>query len=281
VFAASGSFTIEQAALSVTRTGTGGGSVTSSPAGIDCGTTCTADFATGQTVTLTATPNEASAFGGWTGACTGTGSCVLSMTETKSVSARFDTTPLTVTKSGNGTGTVVSAPAGIDCGTTCVASFPDTATVALHNSAKEVGDMARLFLQEFSDSSMRDGALIVRNFTDATRTCANGKSAESGEIAQNRIDYRITSSSLGAANVSIDFGGICAFRAKPGDACARVPASWTSVRLTPGGVTPAGGTERVNGTDQVTAIYLRDQRKWGLCESDFDGALGLRSSFIR
>ena len=156
-----------------------------------------------------------------------------------------------------------------------------TATVALHNSVKEVGDMARVFLQEFSDSSMRDSALIVRNFTEATKTCANGKSAESGEIAQNRIDYRITSSSLGTPNVSIDFGGICAFRAKPGDACARVPAAWTSIRLTPGGVTPVNGTERVNGTDQVTAIYLRDQHKWGLCESDFDGARGLRTSFIR
>jgi hypothetical protein len=156
-----------------------------------------------------------------------------------------------------------------------------TATLMLHNSAREVGDMARLFLLEFSDSNMRDSAIILRNFTDATRTCANGKSAESAEITQNRIDYRITSYALGADNVSIDFGAICSFRSKPGDACARVPASWTSTRLTPGGITPVGGVERVSGTGQVTAIYLGDQRIWALCESDFDGALLPRSTFIR
>jgi len=156
-----------------------------------------------------------------------------------------------------------------------------TATIALHDSAREVGDMARLFLQEFSDSNVRNGASIVRNFTDATRTCADGKSAEAGEINQNRIDYRITAASLGAANVTVDFGGRCAFRNKPGDACARVPASWTSTRLTTGGAVPVGGTERVAGTDQVTAIYVASQQKWGLCESDFDGVLLLKSTFIR
>jgi hypothetical protein len=156
-----------------------------------------------------------------------------------------------------------------------------TATIALHDSLKEVGDMARQFLLEFSDSSMRDSALIVRNFTDATKTCADGKAAESSEITRNRVDYRITSASIGNGNVTIDFGGRCAFRNKPGDACARVPVAWTSTRLTSGGATPVGGTERVAGAGQVTAVYLPTQGKWGLCESDFDGVLLLRSTFIR
>ncbi len=73
--------------LSVTRSGTGGGTV--SGAGIDCGSTCSASYASGTTVTLTATPAAGSTFGGWSGACTGTGSCVVTMTAARSVTAAF------------------------------------------------------------------------------------------------------------------------------------------------------------------------------------------------
>src|SRR5258708_1795933 len=66
-----------------------GGKVTSSPAGIDCGATCSASFNSGTPVTLTATPASGSVFQGWGGACTGTGACGLIMDAGKSVSATF------------------------------------------------------------------------------------------------------------------------------------------------------------------------------------------------
>lgn len=158
-----------------------------------------------------------------------------------------------------------------------------TTEVALHNSAKEVGDMARQFLLDFSDSSLRDVPQIMRNFSDDTKTCRDGKEAEASQVAQNRIDYRITQFSVGAPVVTLDFDGRCPFRSRAADACAQVPVSWTSVRLTTGppGTTPVGAIERVSGTDQVTAIYIRNQRRWGLCESDFDGIQRLGSTFIR
>jgi hypothetical protein len=59
--------------LTVTTTGTGAGTVTSSPAGIDCGVDCSEAYTTGTVVTLTATPGGSSTFTGWSGACTGTG----------------------------------------------------------------------------------------------------------------------------------------------------------------------------------------------------------------
>jgi List-Bact-rpt repeat protein len=75
--------------FSVSRAGTGTGTVTSSPAGIDCGSTCSSSFTLGNTVTLTATPDAFSTFAGWSDACTGAGSCVVTMDAARSVTATF------------------------------------------------------------------------------------------------------------------------------------------------------------------------------------------------
>jgi hypothetical protein len=75
--------------LTVALHGSGGGVVTSNPAGIDCGTTCQAQFASGTQVTLTAAPDATSLFDGWGGACSGTGGCAVAMSQAQSVAARF------------------------------------------------------------------------------------------------------------------------------------------------------------------------------------------------
>lgn len=59
--------TINARMLTVTKTGTGSGTVTSNPAGINCGATCVAGFPDGTVVTLTATPDAGSKFDGWSG----------------------------------------------------------------------------------------------------------------------------------------------------------------------------------------------------------------------
>jgi uncharacterized repeat protein (TIGR03803 family) len=63
--------------VSVALAGNGNGTVTSNPAGINCGSTCSANFANGTTVTLSASPATGSAFEGWSGSCSGTGNCPL------------------------------------------------------------------------------------------------------------------------------------------------------------------------------------------------------------
>ncbi len=77
--------------LDVSRAGTGSGTVTSSPAGISCGSDCSESYASGTSVTLTASPAAGSTFAGWSGACSGTGACNVSMTEARSVTATFNT----------------------------------------------------------------------------------------------------------------------------------------------------------------------------------------------
>ncbi len=126
--------------LSVARAGTGNGAVTSSPAGIDCGTTCAADFATGALVTLAAAADDSSVFSGWSGDCSGLGDCTVTLDQARSVTATFDPRPmlLTVTLPGPGAGTVTSEPPGLSCTTTCSSFFPVDTAVTL-TAASDAG----------------------------------------------------------------------------------------------------------------------------------------------
>jgi hypothetical protein len=140
--------------LTVSKAGSGTGSVTSSPAGIDCGSDCSEDYPDGTRVTLTATPAAGSTFAGWSGACTGTGTCTVAMDASKNVSATFNTatvTSYTLTVECNFANLflcddshfssnpyVSSSPGTISCGQSggaCSATFPSgtTVTVTAHD----------------------------------------------------------------------------------------------------------------------------------------------------
>jgi alpha-tubulin suppressor-like RCC1 family protein len=105
--------------VSVTDAGSGGSRVTSAPAGISCPTTCSKDF-TESNVTLTATPGPGLVFSGWSGACSGTGGCTVSMIQDQGVVARFSAAPVNLV--GNpgfetgATGWVSSTPAKVALG---------------------------------------------------------------------------------------------------------------------------------------------------------------------
>lgn len=77
------------ASFQVTVNVSGSGTVTSSPAGIDCGQTCSATFSNGTAVSFTASPAPGSSFGGWSGACSGTNSCSLTVTASTTLGATF------------------------------------------------------------------------------------------------------------------------------------------------------------------------------------------------
>jgi hypothetical protein len=75
--------------LTLQKAGKGKGTVTSSPAGIACGSTCAHAFKHMTQVTLTAVPSSRSRFGGWSGSCAGTGPCTVTMSADRSVVATF------------------------------------------------------------------------------------------------------------------------------------------------------------------------------------------------
>jgi hypothetical protein len=79
--------------LSATVSGTGSGTVTSNPAGINCPDACEAELNEGATIEMIATPDPGSAFGGWSGACTGTGTCSIPLNAPATVDAEFVPAP--------------------------------------------------------------------------------------------------------------------------------------------------------------------------------------------
>jgi hypothetical protein len=145
-------------------------------------------------------------------------------------------------------------------------------TVSLHDSVKEVGDLARLFLLDFSDSN-KDTPTVMRNF----QPDCYGTAEETGQVADNRANFTVIQSSIGPANTTVKFGGSCAFRDKRGDACARVLSYWKSIAkrtsYNPDGSLYATAGQQVEAgpnIDQVAAMYYRDLRQWKLCDSQFD-----------
>jgi hypothetical protein len=140
-----------------------------------------------------------------------------------------------------------------------------TATVSLHNSVKEVGDMAYDFLVNFS--SQVDVNTVMRNF--APPGLCIGAAAERADVVKNQTERKILSSTIGTPGVTINFGGSCSFRAVGGDACTNTSVSWTSrvlVHTSP--IDYFGWIEETTGKDQVTALY--SNRRWYLCASDYD-----------
>ncbi|MBI3542361.1 MAG: hypothetical protein HY075_03690 [Deltaproteobacteria bacterium] len=129
--------------LAVTLDGAGQGRVVSTPAGIDCGTNCSASFVAGTEVSLKATPEAGSYFAGWDGACAGTqgDTCTLTLNDAAGASARFahvvpQQYALNV-RAADADGTtshisVSSNPSGIiNCVGDCTASFVEGTLVTL------------------------------------------------------------------------------------------------------------------------------------------------------
>src|SRR2546428_12970599 len=120
-------FDLQTFALTVSKAGTGGGTVTSTPVGITCGTSCSWSYASGTLAPLTATPAADSTFDGWSGSgCTGTGPCTVTLTAATAVTATFSaqTSPPTTTPAAPGSAPRAPAPTGTTVGTASPAPPP-------------------------------------------------------------------------------------------------------------------------------------------------------------
>jgi hypothetical protein len=136
-------------------------------------------------------------------------------------------------------------------------------TISLHDSVKEVGDMARQFLLDFSDSSI-DVTTVMRNFEPG----CYGTADETQQVSANRQKFTIVRSNIGAAAVSEPFGNsACPIpgRTQQGDACSSTPSHWESNERS------NGHLQIADGVDWVAAYYRSPIKAWKLCDSQFIG----------
>lgn len=170
----------------ITSAGTGNGAVTSSPAGINCGASCSASYNGGTVVTLTATPAAGSTFGGWSGAGCTSGSITVNADKTcTAVFSPQSAQPVTlaVSKAGTGTGTVTSSPAGLNCGNTCAASYNSGTVVAL-----TVTPSAGSTFTGWSGTGCTSGSIALTSSTNCTATFQTAMTSPATKIGVFRPD---------------------------------------------------------------------------------------------
>ena len=153
-----------------------------------------------------------------------------------------------------------------------------TRVISLHDSTREVGDMARRFLIEFSkpetNQEWRD---VMRDFDLDLKVCPDPKTVndEREQVERHYNNFVMHTYDIGAASVTINFGGRC--RTRTGDACVSVPVSWDSTDK-------RNNTRAVTkGVDYLTAMYASSESRWRLCSSDFSNSstLGGHSFYAR
>lgn len=148
-----------------------------------------------------------------------------------------------------------------------------TRIVALHDSSRELGDMARRFLIEFSKpQTNQDWRDIMRDFSFTAGVCPDLGDVENErqDVIDHYTNYFMHEYSVGAATVSFNFGARCPFRSRKGDGCITVPVRWESTNRS------TGVRSSTSGSDYIAAAYSATDRRWWLCSSDYDptGTLG-------
>jgi len=150
-----------------------------------------------------------------------------------------------------------------------------TTTIDVHDSVKEVGDMAKDFLVLFSQSSIQP-VQVVHNFLDGCGAGGTGKQDELVQVTANRANFRIMAWTVGNPEVTINFDTACAYRNRQEDSCTTVDVDWRSeckVQDPSIGCPTIGATRHDVGVDWVTARYDAATQRWWLCDSDYEGQL--------
>ena len=140
-----------------------------------------------------------------------------------------------------------------------------TQTIALHDSAKEVGDMSRRFLTEFSKpQTNQDWQDIMKDFSVSRCPQPSEVTDERDQVIAHYTNYVMQDYQIGPATVRLEFGGACAFRGSLGDACAVVPVYWNSTDKRTSLTAPT------SGLDHISAVYHTGDSRWWLCSSQYE-----------
>ncbi|HIJ81526.1 MAG TPA: DUF1566 domain-containing protein [Desulfuromonadales bacterium] len=147
--------------LNLTTSGNGSGSVATSNGSVSLnGTNGSISYTYCQTITLTATPTSGSSFAGWSGDCSGSSSCTLTMDKARNVTAKFD-------KGGNGSPTPTQTGMvgdGFDVLTTDSGTAKSLSlTASVKTGASDIGKPGKVFfvLVFMNNIFLHDGSKLV------------------------------------------------------------------------------------------------------------------------
>jgi DNA-binding beta-propeller fold protein YncE len=179
--------------LSVLLAGNESGTVTSNPAGVNCGTSCTASFATGTAVNLTASPAAGSTFSGWSSACAGAGSCNLALNSDDFVTATFGSPgdfsvepaslDLTAQRGGQVTDVITIAPLN--------GSFNAVVQLSCAVTPSPVNPSTALATCFLSPTSVTPGANSATSTLTVTTPTQSAELIPSGEAQLSRSLYAV------------------------------------------------------------------------------------------
>jgi hypothetical protein len=253
--------------LSTSVAGSGAGNVSSSPSGIGCSATCSAQFDKPDQITLSETPASGATFAGWSGGgCSGTQiTCQVTMSADENVTATFDPIPqtLTVAAEGSGSGTVSSSPSGVSCGSTCSAQFNQTSQVQLTETPAPGSTFAGwagsgcLGTRVTCQVTMTTAENVVATFNTTPPATTTATTTPTPSATATTAPLSVTSISLTTKTITWCRGPVCKY-----------PSTWllfdlnrpTTVRLVLSRHDHAGwhsvATASINGHDGLNRVRL-------------------------
>ncbi len=181
--------------LTVSRTGTGTGSVKSAPDGVDCGETCVHGFLAGTDVALVAVPAPGSSFEGWGGpVCSGTGKCLVTMDQSRSETASFGTCSYSIVSArqtdfgANGGSVTVKISADSATCASPVITVPDGSWLAHSGlSMKKGKGSVKIKASGNASSFERSGVVMIGGDTLEVRQ--KGKTCALKSLKPSRVSF--------------------------------------------------------------------------------------------
>jgi hypothetical protein len=137
--------------------------------------------------------------------------------------------------------------------------------VRVHDSRREIGDMAWRFLNEFSrPQTNQDWHDVMKDFNAAVCPQPGEPELERQDVVNHYTNFVMHNYNIGTPAVNVNFGSACPFRGKLGDACVAVQVFWDSTDMRTSLRRPT------TGIDHLAAVYSSNDSRWWLCSSDFE-----------
>jgi hypothetical protein len=261
--------------LKVSKAGTGIGTVTSNPAGIDCGNVCSAVYPYNTVVTLTAIAAPGSVFAGWTGGCSGSlPTATMTLTNSGSCTAIFNLQPkVTLKVSVEGQGSVSSAPTGISCGTDCNEDYLFNTQVTLTATPVDANSVFTGWSGDCSGSSP-----TVTVSMDAAKSCV----ANFSTLASVPLKVSVVGSGTITSNpTGINCGNDC-------DESYPLNTQVTLTATSPVGWKFTGWSGNCSGTTSPTTVVMDtakgciatfEKKLVDVWAKDYDAGIGINGAY--